>query len=34
LDPSNELADALADQIRQSLDNLSSGRLMLAEAAE
>lgn len=31
----NELADALADQIRQSLDNLSSGRLTpLAEAAE
>ncbi|NNM72975.1 LysR substrate-binding domain-containing protein [Enterovirga aerilata] len=31
----NELADALADQIRQSLDNLSAGRLLpLAEAAE
>lgn len=31
----NELADALADQIRQSLDNLSAARLTpLAEAAE
>ncbi len=32
----NELADALADQIRQSLDNLSAGRLVvpLADAAE
>ena len=31
----NDLADALADQIRQSLDNLGSGRLVrFAEAAE
>jgi DNA-binding transcriptional LysR family regulator len=31
----NDLADALADQIRQSLDNLGSGRVLsLAEAAE
>src|SRR5918998_27627 len=31
----NELADALADQIRQSLDNLGAGRVIaLAEAAE
>jgi DNA-binding transcriptional LysR family regulator len=31
----NELADALADQIRQSLDNLGAGRLvMMADAAE